>query len=291
MRKLVILGHTGFVGRALQAHLQREPGAQVMGCSSRTMDLRRAESVRGLEAFVDRDTVVIFAAAITREKSDTLETLLDNIAMAGHVGEFLESHPPAKCVVLSSDAVYPVSPAPLTEETPVAPGGTSYAIAKYTTECVLRRSAEAKGIPLLILRPTGVFGPGDTHNSYGPNAFVRAAIGERSVRVFGDGEDRRDHLFIGDLVRLIARLIITDAVGVYNLASGASPSFMEVVERLRRVVPFTFEVTHAPRKAPLVHRHFDITRLSRQVPDFQFTDLQLGLRDTFVSFAAASVKT
>ncbi len=287
MRKVIILGHTGFIGRALHAHLQRESGVEVLGFSSRTMDLRRAESVCGLDGLVDGETIVIFASAITREKGDNLQTLLDNIAMAGHVGEFLESHPPGKCVVLSSDAVYPMRPEPITEETPVAPGGTRYAIAKYTAECAIRRSAEAQGIPLLVLRPTGVYGPGDTHNAYGPNAFVRAAIDDRAFRLFGDGEDRRDHLYIGDLVRLVGRLIATDAIGVYNLATGISPSFMEIVERLQRVVPFEFTVTHTPRKTPLAHRHFDIARLSRQAPGFQFTDLELGLRETFASFATA----
>lgn len=281
MTRVIILGHTGFLGRALLAHLRAEGKAEVLGFSSQTVDLRRGESVEVLKEVVDAGTTVIFASAITREKGDSLETLFDNLAMAGRLAVFLESHPPAKCVCVSSDAVYPMQDDPITEETPVAPGGTYYAIGKYAAECVLRRSAAARGIPLLVLRPTGVFGPGDTHNSYGPNAFVRAVLRDRSVRLFGDGEERRDHLYVGDLVRLVSRLIETDAVGVYNLASGVSRSFAEIVEVLRRVATVEFTICRTPRNGPVTHRAFDIARLSGHLSGFQFTTLEQALQETF----------
>jgi UDP-glucose 4-epimerase len=259
----------------------------VVGFSSRTLDLRRAESLCALEGLLDGDTTLIFAAAITREKGNNLEIFLDNVRMAGHASDFLESHPPAKFVYLSSDAVYAMQTDPITEDTPVAPEGTLYGIAKDTAECLFRRSAWARGIPLLVLRPTGVFGPGDTHNSYGPNAFVRSIVASRTVQLFGEGEERRDHLYIDDLVRLVALLLDREALGVYDIATGMSHSFKEVAESLRRVVPLEFTVTHLPRKAPVTHRQFNISRLSREVPKFQFTDLKQGLQETFASFAQA----
>ncbi len=280
MRKVLILGHTGFIGGALQAFLHQGGDREVLGFSSRTADLRRPEGLEKLEGVVDRDTTVVFASAITREKGDSPATLIDNVMMAAHLGTFLESHPPAKCVCVSSDAVYPMRDDPITEETPVSPGGTFYAIAKYTAECVLRRAADTKNFPLLVLRPTGVFGPGDTHNSYGPNAFLRSVIKDRSVRLFGLGEERRDHLYIGDLVRLVAHLIDTDAVGLINLATGVSRSFAKVVESLGCVVPYEFTVSHLPRKTAVTHRRFDISRLSRYVPSFRFTDFEEAIKET-----------
>ncbi len=280
MRRVLILGHTGFIGGALQAFLQQGGDREVLGFSSRTADLRRPEGLEKLEGVVDRDTTVVFASAITREKGDSPATLVDNVMMAAHLGAFLESHPPAKCVCFSSDAVYPMRDDPITEETPVSPGGTFYAIAKYTAECVLRRAAEAKSFPLLVLRPTGVFGPGDTHNSYGPNAFLRSVITDRSVRLFGQGEEQRDHLYIGDLVRLVTHLVETDAVGVVNLATGVSRSFAEVVESLRRVAPYEVTVSHLPRKTAVTHRRFDISRLSRDIPGFRFTDFEEAIGET-----------
>jgi UDP-glucose 4-epimerase len=281
VRRVIILGHTGFIGQALLSHLQADGRTEVLGFSSRTLDLRRTESLKTLEGLVGASTTVVFASAITREKGDSLEKLSDNIAMAGHLGAFLESHPPAKCICFSSDAVYPMQNDPISEETPVAPGGTFYAIGKYAAECVLRRSAALKNVPLLVLRPTGVFGPGDTHNSYGPNAFLRAVVRDRSIRLFGEGEERRDHLYIGDLVRLVSRLIETDAVGVYNLATGISRSFAEIVEVMRRVVPFEFTVSRIPRNGSVTHRAFDIARLAKCLPDFRFTNLEQGLREIF----------
>ncbi len=283
MNRIVILGHTGFIGNALRQHLERSD-REVLGFSSRALDLRRADALQPLEAALDPDAVVIFASAITREKGDTPKTLQDNIAMAANLGVLAESRPPARLVCLSSDAVYPMQDHPVNEDTPVAPGGTFYAIAKYTAECVLRKSAEAKGIPLLVLRPTAVFGPGDTHNSYGPNAFLRAILRDRVVRVFGRGEERRDHLYIGDLVRGVEHLIDAGAEGTFNLATGVSRSFAQVVDEIRRVVPLEFEVSYQPRRAPITHREFDVARFVRHAPGFQFTDFGRALRETFEGF-------
>jgi len=287
VRKALVFGNTGFIGRALQVHLQNGERWAVQGFSSRSLDLRQASALQGLGDVIDPESVVIFASAITREKGDTLGTLIDNISMAGHLGAFLEVHPPAKCVCISSDAVYPMQDAPITEETPVSPGATFYAIAKYAAECILRRSAEGGNFSLLVLRPTGIFGLGDTHNSYGPNAFLRSVVKDRSVRLFGQGEERRDHLFIGDLVGIVDRLIECDTVGVINLATGISRSFADVVESLRRVVPYEFTISYSPRKSPVTHRSFDVSRLLSLLPGFRFTDLEEAMRQTFVHLSAS----
>ena len=287
MGKIVIFGHTGFIGRALHEHLLGTSGGQVMGFSSEAVDLRRRDGLHILEGLVDQNAIVIFASAITPEKGDSLDVLVQNTLMAGHLGMLLEAHPPAKCVCFSSDVVYPMQDDPITEKTSVHPRGTFYGIAKYATECVLRRSAESGGFPLLVLRPTGVFGAGDTHGVYGPNAFLRTLINDRAVRLFGDGEEKRDHLYIGDLVRLVGSLLAVDAVGVYNLATGVSHSYAEVVECLRRVVPFDFSLSRVPRRGPVTHRCFDISRLRAQVPQFRFTSMEQGLREAFMRLSLA----
>ena len=55
---------------------------------------------------------------------------------------------------------------------------------------------------LCILRPTIIYGAGDSHNGYGPNRFVNCALRNNSISIFGSGEERRDHIFIEDLVKI-----------------------------------------------------------------------------------------
>lgn len=281
--KIVLLGHTGFIGRALHAHLAAA-GVEVHGFASSALDLRRAESFSALADLRGEETTLIFASALAPDRGGSLDTLSDNLAMAINVGRHLETHPVRKCVYLSSDAVYAMGTSLVTERTPIEPEGF-YALAKYTGERVLQGVAEEKGIPLLVLRPTSVYGPGDTHNSYGPNRFVRTIVRERTVRLFGDGEELRDHLYVDDLVRVAAWLSLSEASGVFNLASGMSRSFASIVDDLREVVPHDFSVVSTPRKAEVTHRRFDISGLVEALPELRFTPFEEGLRATFAAAA------
>lgn len=284
--RVVILGHTGFMGRALHRLLERE--SEVIGHSFGSMDLCRPEALKPLADVVDEDTAVILMAARTPDKGDNWANCEANIRMAGNVCEALRARPPGKFVYLSSDGVYPMRDDPITEATPLNPEDTLYALAKHTGECLSRKLLGGTGVPVLILRPTTVFGPGDTHKSYGPNRFARTLAADREIRIFGQGEETRDHLYIDDAVRLIERLVSSGATGTYNLASGASRSFSEVVEAFRKIAPYDFSVTLAPRKGEITHRRYDVSRLTRQVPGFAFTDFDTGLRATLEFFSRST---
>jgi UDP-glucose 4-epimerase len=280
MSGVVLLGHTGFIGKPLFERLQPD----VQGFSSKTLDLRDPAALAALDGVADASTTLIVTSALTPDKGATIDTLSQNFAVAANLGRYLESHPVGRCVYLSSDAVYPMLDEPVTETSPVEPSNF-YALAKYTAEQVLQHAASRAGFPLLILRPTGVYGPGDTHNSYGPNRFVRSIAQEGAVRLFGEGEERRDHLFVDDLVEIVAQLSAAAMSGVVNVASGTSRSFMSVVEELRGVVPYEFTVETSPRRTPITHRDFDLARLHQALPELRFTPLQEGLRRTFEAAA------
>jgi nucleoside-diphosphate-sugar epimerase len=276
MSPVVLLGHTGFIGKPLFDRLQPD----VQGFASKTLDLRDPAALSRLDGVVDASTTLIVTSALTPDKGATIDTLSQNFAMAANLGRYLEQHPVARCVYLSSDAVYPMLDEPVTEAGPVEPSNF-YALAKYTAERVLQHAATPAGFPLLILRPTGVYGPGDTHNSYGPNRFVRSIVQERTVRLFGEGEERRDHLFLDDVVRLVTHLAFGDVTGVLNVASGDSRTFMSVVDDLREIVPYEFKLETTPRRTPITHREFDLRRLHAALPEFCFTPFREGLRRTF----------
>jgi UDP-glucose 4-epimerase len=173
---------------------------------------------------------------------------------------------------------------PVTEATPVAPG-SYYAAAKYAGEQLMQFSV-GKSMPLLTLRVTGVYGPGDPHSAYGPNTFARTLARERTIRLFGNGEEERDHIYVDDVARLTTAFLLQKVSGVVNLASGESRSFADIVQTIRGLVPYEVTVIPMPRKGAVTHRRFDIARLRSAVPGFQFTPFKEGLRATLASFGA-----
>jgi nucleoside-diphosphate-sugar epimerase len=279
MGDVVLLGHTGFVGHALQDHLANK-GARVHGFSSSTLDLRQPQAFAVLDDALIPDATLIVASALTPDRGGaTLDALVDSVAMTVNVARYMETHPPALCVYVGSDAVYPMIDEDVTEATPADPTNF-YALAKYNGERVLQLIAEARNIPLLVVRPTGVFGPRDPHNSYGPNRFVRSIAETRSVKLFGKGEETRDHLYLDDLVRAISDLIDAKQTGVFTIATGTSRSFRSIVELLSTLVPFEFEIVEAPRSGPITHRSYDTSRFQAALPDFQFTPFDAALAAT-----------
>ena len=72
---------------------------------------------------------------------------------------------------------------------------------------------------LLIIRPTLIYGPGDPHNGYGPNRFMRLAIVNKNIELFGKGEEVRDHIHIDDVGKIISMLILRRVVGILNLVT------------------------------------------------------------------------
>src|SRR5262249_16262167 len=127
--------------------------------------------------------------------------------------------------------------------------------------------------PLLVLRPTLLFGPDDTHNAYGPNRFIRMAQERARIELFGEGEEQRDHVWIGDVCRLIHTALEHESIGILNVATGVSTSFLTLARCVAdQLGPDVAIVTHA-RRGPITHRHFDITNQIKAFPEFHYTPL------------------
>ena len=283
--RVVVLGHSGFIGRSLTG-LFAGRAVDVHGFSSGEVNLRDAAALDRLDPFVDSNTTIFVCAALTPDRGATIDACLDHIALSANLARYLSRRTARKVVFVSSDAVYPMVATAVDESTPTNPVG-AYAVAKFTSERLMEMGVAPQQTPLLIVRPTAVFGPGDTHNSYGPNRFVRTATMDHTVRLFGQGEELRDHLFVDDLARILSDLGVAQTTGVLNIATGTSRTFGSIVEVLRTLTPEPFEVVNAERGGAITHRSFDIKRLTEAVPRVQFTPFEDALRAT-VSEAIAS---
>ncbi len=274
-RTWVVLGQGGFLGRHLMRQL--EGRGDVRGFGRPTLDLRRRETLSLLDPHMGPNTVVIFASCLTPEHCKEPGGVTDNVAMAANVASYLEKHPVERLAYVSSDAVYPLIDAAITEATPLN-ADNYYALSKLASERLLQLASCAKRWPLLIARPSGIYGPGDTHNAYGPNRFVSSIVAERTLRMFGEGEETRDHVYVDDVCRVVAELVESGASGAFNVVTGRAVPFGTIVSILKELARFEFRVESQPRKGAITHRTFDPAKLRAELPNFKFTELRDGLK-------------
>lgn len=279
--QIVLLGHTGFIGSNIFKKLKLR-GMSVKGIDRDKVNLLNGEeSASCLSEILTSKSTLIITTAINRELGDNLKTLQGNIKIIANIAQVLESKPIKKCVYLSTADVYGIpEKLPITEETPISPQ-TYYAIAKYCCEALLEVACRKTNCPLLILRYNGVFGPGQRNIGYGPNAFIKSVLDEGVVRLWGKGEELRDTLYVKDLAKVISQLSLGRASGVYNIATGKSRTFADMVRTLQKISPKRFKVLTRKRTGPAFDQVFDIARLAKAIPRLSFTPMEQALLETY----------
>lgn len=278
--RAVVLGASGFVGRNLVHHLAAE-GVPTVALSSADIDLADPTAVGILESTVREDDVLILLSALTPDKGRDVATMMRNLRMGEHICDFLRQKQ-AGCshvVYISSDAVYADSIS-LVQESSCAGPSSLYGLMHLTRERMVSDTLVNTGVPLLILRPSLLYGAGDTHNSYGPNRFLRSARDNGKIVLFGNGEEKRDHVYVDDFSRLIGLCLAHRTGGVLNVATGVSTSFFKVAEAITGIYKDHVQIECLPRSSPISHRHFDVAATMEAFPAFGYTPFQVGLGET-----------
>lgn len=273
-----MLGSRGFVGRELLDFL-RAHGCEGRAVPRQELDLCEQGAADRLREILEPGDAVVVAAALTPDRGRDVDTLMQNLRMAECLAQVLAEAPCAHLVYVSSDAVYDGRQSLISEDTPPSPTDL-YSLMHIAREHILGHAAQARGIPFCILRPSAIFGAGDTHNSYGPNRFIRSALTERRIKIFGTGEDMRDHAYIGDVVSMIGVVLQRRSTGILNAASGRAVTFRDLAELIRERIGSDVTIESLPRSGKIAHRHFDTTAVARSLPQLQRTSLEEGLRQS-----------
>ena len=273
--RVVVLGAGGFIGRGVLAACANA-GIDAVGIGSRDIDLADAAAGAALSERVRPNDVVVFLAALTPDKGRDTAALMRNLAIGRSVCEAARNVELAQLVYASSDAVYSFDTTLISEDTPAVPVDL-YGAMHRTRELMLLAEVKA---PLAIARLTAVYGAGDTHNSYGPNRFIRQLLTDARIPLFGNGEETRDHLHIDDAVALLLAIIRHGSTGLLNLASGKSHTFRALADLIVAQPGRPAAIEPSERRNPATHRHFDITNLLRAFPAFRFTPIERGVTAT-----------
>src|SRR5579859_7564387 len=142
LRRIVLLGHSGFVGNHLEAYFrQQHPDLALVCYSLASLDLTHACAAEALAENFDLETAVVMTAGVKRQWGDTLDAFSQNVSMAVNVARVLASHPVRRFIFFSSAAVYGEENhnEQITEDTLVRPT-SYYGTAKFASECVLGKA-------------------------------------------------------------------------------------------------------------------------------------------------------
>lgn len=156
----------------------------------------------------------------------------------------------------------------------------SYACSKAIDEFLALAYYREKHTPVIILRLFNTVGPRQTgHYGMVLPRFVRQALRNEPITVYGDGTQRRCFSYVGDIVGAIYRLSHESrAVGeIFNLGSDSETSINALAELVRAVTSSSSKIVHIPYSEAYGEGFED---MQRRVPDLEKAARMIGYRPT-----------
>ena len=299
VRRIVITGGMGFVGRHLEDGLIRLTSnceVVVVDCRNRprqglalssqppghqvTMDLAHE---RSLDHLLDPETLVFHLAGETHVQASLArpaDFLHSNVSATFQVLESARRSD-ASLVVASSSEVYGDG-APrgkIHEDSPLRPK-SPYAATKAAADRMTYAYIQAFGLRAVIVRLFNNYGPGQYFEKLVPMVTCSTLLG-LPVPVQGDGAASRDWTYVGDTVDRLLRLIERwPSVSVINCGSGRTASVGELASRIGGIVGHAPVAMKLPDRPGQVVSQRACTRLVDAELGDAPTDLDEGLRRT-----------
>ena len=261
-QRCIVLGASGFIGSRLCEILgSKIPHLKAFGRNSPYPGaFSNCEWIEGdfsdinqvANAIADCDTVVHLVNATTPASANVnrVADLEANVVSTLNLLDICVSSGVKKVIFISSGGtVYGIPSEIPTPETAKNDPITAYGVSKLTIEKYLSLYSHLYGLDYCILRVANPYGPYQTNkkNQGVIAAFLRHAIHDEPIDVWGDGSVVRDYIFIDDVVHAIELAIVkkTDQK-IFNIGSGSGLSVTEIISTLELVINKKIKVNFLP---------------------------------------------
>ena len=221
---ILITGTTGFIGKHL---VKKIPDYNMaIDQNGKKIDLRIREEVLKIKRV---DIVIHLAGKIPSEKNYSKNIFFEhNVLGTLNVLEYCIKKKVKKIIFVSSYVYGNPEKNPINEKNKIKPHNT-YTKSKVLSEELCKIYAEKYKIEIIILRPFNIFGNLQKDNSLISNTIK--SIKNNSHITIINKNDKRDYLFIDDLINAIVKLIDYKCkFEIFNVGSGKSYSFENVVQ-------------------------------------------------------------
>lgn len=259
--KIYVAGHRGLVGSAIVRRLENAGYTNIIGRTSKELDLRRQAEV---EAFyqAEKPEYVIIAAAkvggIQANSTYPAEFIYDNLMIETNLIHEAYKNNVKKLLFLGSSCIYPrLCPQPIREEylltAPLEETNEAYAIAKITGIELCKFYRRQYGCDFISAMPTNLYGINDNfdlHNSHVLPALIRKfheakLANAKEVVMWGTGKPRREFMYADDLADALIYLLENYSGEIHvNVGTGTDLEIGELAEIIKRVTGFKGEIVH-----------------------------------------------
>ena len=249
---ILITGGAGFIGSNLVLTLQeRMPDARLTVIDDfRSGDFKNLTGYKGdfvaqnlatldwREQFGDETFDAIFHLASITDTTmhDQFVQTHDNVESFRRLLNYAKPNK-TRVVYAASAATYGAAKEAIVETNGAAPANI-YAFSKAIMDNLARRAAnDVSGWIIVGLRYFNVYGPREAHKGIPASMILQLSrqmkAGKRP-RIFKHGEQKRDFVYVKDVVEGSIRALEAKESGIYNLGSGQARSFNELVDILNR---------------------------------------------------------
>ncbi len=257
--KIYITGHRGMVGSACWRALEAKGYTNLVGKTSKELDLRNQKSV---EEFVrtEKPVAIIDAAAkvggILANDTYPYEFLMDNMLIQNNLIRSAHENDIPKFIFLGSSCIYPkFAPQPLKEEYlltgSLEPTNEWYAIAKISGVKLIEALRKEYGRDYVSLMPTNLYGPNDNFDlksSHVLPAMIRKfheakLNGNSAVDLWGTGSPKREFLHVDDLAQAVLFALENKLdEHLYNVGTGVDLTIIELAKLIQSIVGHKGEI-------------------------------------------------
>jgi dTDP-glucose 4,6-dehydratase len=301
---VVVTGGAGFLGSHLSEYLLREGNRVICVDNLDTASLQNIEHIRD-EAFtfvnhdvvahieIDEPVDVVFHLASPASPIDYLRLPLHTLKVGSygtHNALGLAKFKRARFLLASTSEVYgdpQVHPQPETywgNVNPIGPRGV-YDEAKRYAEAMTMAYHRQQGVDTCIARIFNTYGPRmRPHDGRAIPTFLRQAVENKPLTVFGDGSQTRSFCYVDDLIRGLSLLAESGEHLPVNIGNPEERTLLELAEAVLRVTGSKSEIVFEalPTDDPQV-RQPDITRARQLLGWEPEVGLEQGLTRTLES--------
>jgi len=271
--KIYIAGHNGMVGSACWRALESKGYKNLIGYSSKELDLRDQRAVFNMlerekpEAIIDAAAKV---GGILANSNYPYEFLMDNMLIQNNLIKAANELNIPKFIFLGSSCIYPkLAPQPLKEEYllngPLEETNQWYAIAKISGVKLIEAIRQQYNRDYVSLMPTNLFGPGDNYDLKSSHVipamlrkFSEANENDHSpVELWGTGTPKREFIHVDDLANAVVFTLENKLKeSLYNVGSGIEISIKKLAELIQHLTGHKGEIIWDKNKPDGTPRKF-----------------------------------